>query len=332
MITDALRVYWDIAAVCHINKTSIMETCYTPAWDGRGGFSLSMKLPNVLIIGVQKAGTTSLFNYISQHPEVYGPEAMKDFPFFSKDDYYGRGHEWFSKFFKRHNGKRVILHGHVNYIYHYELSAPRIYQFDKNIKMILILRNPAERAYSAYWQARKIGVENKKSFEEAIAAEQDRKKGNYRERSSLTYIDHGYYCKQIKYFLKFFDSRQILINLFDNLIEDKKAVMKQAFKFIEVDDSFSPSFGIQNPSGIPRIEMLQRFLERKVPVPERLKDFIPLDRRIMLKESLRKLNTRRAKYPPISETTRKELIKLYEKEIIELQELIDKDLSRWLIT
>jgi hypothetical protein len=133
-----------------------------------------MNLPNFILIGVQKAGTTSLYDWIAQHPDVYGPKGMKDFPFFCNDEYYKNGLKWFSKFFRDHHGEKIIFHGYVNYIYN-NMSAQRIYDYKKDIKLLLILRNPIERAYSAFWYMRKIGIETLKTFEEAIDIEDKRK-------------------------------------------------------------------------------------------------------------------------------------------------------------
>ncbi len=82
-----------------------------------------MALPNTIIIGAQKAGTSSLYDWISQHPEVYGDPSVKDYPFFSLEDNFSQGLETFSKMFNPKEEKKVILHGSVSYIYFSELRG-----------------------------------------------------------------------------------------------------------------------------------------------------------------------------------------------------------------
>ncbi|MCC6544793.1 MAG: sulfotransferase domain-containing protein [Nitrospirae bacterium] len=290
-----------------------------------------MTLPNVIIIGVQKGGTTSLFDYMSQHPQVYAPPAMKEFPFFCREDYFCRGLKWFSGFFEDWKNEKVILHGYVNYIYHYEPSAKRIFEYNKDSKLILILRNPAERAYSAYWQARKMGIESIESFEEAIEAEKARLHGDFIERSGLTYIDHGFYSKQLSHFYKYFDEKDILFILFDELVKDPKAALRQVFAFIGVDPVIDDiSLAVQNPAGLPRNKAVQSLLATTLPLPAFLKDMMPLDKRIMIKSFLKRLNIKDTSYPPLGEVVSRHLLNVYREDILALQDMIQKDLSRWL--
>jgi hypothetical protein len=99
------------------------------------------KKPNAFIIGVQKAGTTSLFNWLSQHPEVCAPEAMKDFHFFSNDEHYFKGQQFYLKNFEHCKDSKIILGGGVNHMY-IKKSAKRIFEFNKESKFyIQVLTN-----------------------------------------------------------------------------------------------------------------------------------------------------------------------------------------------
>jgi hypothetical protein len=287
-----------------------------------------MNLPNFILIGVQKAGTTSLYDWIAQHPDVYGPKGMKDFPFFCNDEYYKNGLKWFSKFFRDHHGEKIIFHGYVNHIYN-NMSAQRIYDYKKDIKLLLILRNPIERAYSAFWYMRKIGIETLKTFEEAIDIEDKRKSGNYRERNNLTYIDHGFYYKQLMNFYKFFSKSQIFIAFFEDIKENRENLIKKIYNFLEVDENFVPLFNVENPSGVPRIGLIQRILSKKI-APPYIKDLIPLDKRILIKDFLMNLNVKKVNYSPIKLETKRNLINTYRDEILRLEDLLGIDLSGWL--
>lgn len=287
-----------------------------------------MALPNCIIIGVQKGGTTSLFNWLSQHPQIYGEPGMKDFPFFCYEDYYNKGTDWFSTAFKNHKHEKYILHGYVNYLYFDKLSAKRISEHLKDVKLIISLRNPINRAYSAFWQARKQGYENLKSFKTALMAESDRIQGNFEERSSLTYIDHGFYSKQIANFLSVFDKDKIHICLFEELMSDKEKQIKTLFKFLEIDDQFKPDFIKINEAGIPRSEFIQRTISN-LRMPDFVKNHIPIKARVLVKQNLKKLNIKQKEYPPLNDEIRKHLSAIYHDEIINLEKLIGIDLNIW---
>ena len=106
---------------------------------------------------------------------------------------------------------QIILHAYVNYIFFCESAAKRIYEFDPNIKLLLILNNPIDRAYSAFWEAKKVGVESIDSFDEAIKLDKQRLNGNYREQASLTYLSHGLYSQQIETYFKYFNQNNLKI-------------------------------------------------------------------------------------------------------------------------
>jgi len=288
-----------------------------------------MPLPNVIIIGVQKAGTTSLYNWISQHPDVYGDFAMKDFPFFANDEYYKRGIDWFRHCFKKHKKEKIVLHGYVNYMYFSRISAERIYDFNKDIKLILILRNPIERAYSAYWQQIKMGNEKIKNFEEALRLEHIRREGTFKDRADLTYIEHGFYHRQLNEYLKWFSREQIMIILFEDMISNKEAVVEKVYEFLGVDGTFIPSLAINNKPGVPRFEIIQRLLTYPL-LPLGLKEIVPLNYRIKIRIFLKELNIKRQKYPPMKEKTKEFLINIYKNEIEKLPDLIERDVTHWM--
>ena len=167
-------------------------------------------LPNTILIGAQKAGTTSLYDWIGQHPDVLAPSSMKDYHFFCNQENLKLGLNWFSKSFHKHVREKIILHGFVNYIYQAKLAAPNIYRFNKEAKLLLILRNPIDRSYSAYWDARKVAREPIDTFEEAIKKEEERLcSSDLNILNSLTYLDHGNYSRQIKEYLNYFSREQI---------------------------------------------------------------------------------------------------------------------------
>jgi len=291
-------------------------------------------LPNLIIIGAQKAGTTSLFNWLAQHPEIYGDESLKDFNFFLDDFYYKElGIEWFSKQFKPKNNEKIIMHGFVNYMYFYDIAIERLYEYKKkyrkDLKLIAILRNPIDRAYSAFWDAKKVTRENASTFEEAFKKEKFiLAKGSYKEKASLTYIDHGFYFIQLKNFKKIF-REDIKILIFEELISNPEREIKNLFKWLSIDETFLPSLKKINESGLPKNLFIQKFIQQ-LSAPKFLKGIIPMRIKYLKWKLSRELNIKKINYPPINEETRKYLLNVYIEDIKNLEKLLGKDLSIWL--
>jgi hypothetical protein len=180
---------------------------------------LLRKKPDFIIIGVQKGGTSSLFKYLSYHPQIV-PSKKKEVHFF--DNNFELGKYWYMNFFPwkwKCMGKKT---GEASpyYIYHPHALA-RIKNHLPNVRLILLLRNPVERAFSEYNMALRKGKENITSFEEAIKkeimvkTEQTKMLNDPSYKSyfhqTFSYISRSMYADQIKSLLKYFSKEQVLI-------------------------------------------------------------------------------------------------------------------------
>jgi len=290
-------------------------------------------LPNFIIVGAQKAGTTAFFSWLSQHPQIYGDEAFKDFNFFLNDYYYKKlGLEWFANQFKPSNEK-IIVHGYVNYLYFYPQAVERLLNYKKSyvpdLKLVAVLRNPIDRAYSAFWDAKKVAVETAETFEEAIKKEPEiLKSGTLKEKASLTYIDHGFYFEQVRAYKEAFGD-DFKVFIFEELVKNPEPFLKEVFSWLGVDEGFTPNFEKKNESGLPRSMFLQKLIQR-FSLPQGVKGLIPASIRGLKWKLLREWNIKRAKYPPMNPKTREYLKELYREDIKKLEKLINKDLSVWL--
>jgi len=207
-------------------------------------------LPNFIIFGVSRSGTTSLYQYLSQHPNIE-PCAVKEPRYF--DVYYDRGVNWYkmnfpSKFqkfvFTKIKHKKFIT-GEASGAYLQNPHAPkRIRNLDPNMKLILLLRNPVDRAFSHYIRKMKNGSE-KLSFEEAIEQEKSRIEGEQEKMEknekyyspiyhSLAYITTGLYVIRLKHWLKYFSMKQILILENGEFLRDPEKVYNQAIEFLDL--------------------------------------------------------------------------------------------------
>jgi len=288
-----------------------------------------MILPNVIMIGAHKAGTTSLYDWLIQHPNIFGPEGMKDFPFFCDDGYFQKGEAWFNRNYFLRKNEKIILHGCVNYLYFSNIAANRIYQNNPSVKIIAVLRNPVDRAYSAYWQQKKIGHEELETFELAIQKEQARLCGEFQERANLTYIDHGFYSRQLSYYYKMFPRNNIKVMIFEEMIANKGAALKDVFEFLGVNQDFVPKFSVKNESGAARSRLVQSLLLKPI-VPNFIKKMMPITFRVSAKNVLRRINTRQVVYQPLGRDMRLRLMDLYKDDISELEKMLHRDLrSVW---
>ncbi|MFX1500829.1 MAG: sulfotransferase domain-containing protein [Promethearchaeota archaeon] len=208
-------------------------------------------LPDFVIIGAMKCGTSSLINYLTQHPYIKIPLFQKEVHFFDRN--FDKGINWYRSFFPSRIykyiftkiKKRNFLTGEKSplYIFH-PLVPKRLYKTLPNSKIILLLRNPVNRAYSHYNHSVRNG-RDKLTFEEAIKLEPERLKGeknkilkfkNYRsiKYSSYSYLSRGHYLEQIKEWRRYFPKQQILIIKSEDLFKTPQVVMNKVYDFLNI--------------------------------------------------------------------------------------------------
>ena len=208
-------------------------------------------LPDFIIIGAAKSGTTSLYDYLSQHPSVHSA-LWKEIYFF--DRYFPRGINWYrsnfpykiQKFFSTKILKKKFLTGEATPTYlHHPLTAKRIFELLPNIKLIILLRNPIDRAYSHYQMEKRLGYEEL-TFEEAINLETSRLEGesekmfqnpNYYSyaRQIYSYLTSGIYVDQLKSWMNYFPKNQFLIINSDDFENNQNKIFKEVEIFLDID-------------------------------------------------------------------------------------------------
>lgn len=190
-----------------------------------------MKLPNFLIIGATKAGTTSLHHYLGQHPDIFVAPA-KETNFFAQESalcFTGKAislpEEYAAQFAGATTQKAI---GESSPAYLAVPAAPeRIARMLPNIKLIAILRNPVDRAYSHYLMRRRQGREDRETFEEVL---------NEPDRDPVrSYTERGFYGKFLTRYFEHFPKEQIKVFLYEDLVDDPKTVVRDCFEFLGVD-------------------------------------------------------------------------------------------------
>lgn len=218
---------------------------------------------NFLIIGAQKSATTSLFKYLSNHPEIYMPPE-KEINFFSDDLKYKNGINYYlEEFFGSVNGTKIL--GEASPEYMSEKYIPeRIYNYFPDIKLIASLRNPIERALSHYRMLYRRGI-IRESFEESINKIIENK--NYEEPNSALnkILQNGEYGRILSNYLNYFPKQNIKILFVDHLIQNSKKLMEELYKFLGCEIYYAKNVGKKyNVGGDKRFPIIDRIINSNI--------------------------------------------------------------------
>lgn len=208
-------------------------------------------LPDFLILGAAKAGTTSLFYYLSQHPNISMPNRKKEVHYF--DVNYNRGIDWYRNHFPQSNKRNLGATGVRNICFEaspsYMIYPPALERIKKDIpsvKLIVLLRDPVERAYSHYRHNVRRGRENL-SFKEALEAEKERTSIKSTPPAKLefetispdyrhfSYIQTSLYAKKIKNIFEIFDKESVILIKSRDLLLNPRSITESVFHFLAVD-------------------------------------------------------------------------------------------------
>jgi len=299
------------------------------------------KLPNFLIVGMAKCGTTSLCQYLSQHPDIFIPQKKEPrfitsqimrFPMNGPRDHeveswYVKNYEDYVELFREAH-QPVIGEASADTLYYYKDTIPVIKRYFGDPKIIIILRNPVKRAFSAYQHLRRDDRESL-SFEEGLEEEDKRIRENW---ELIYYYKHaGLYAKPVKAFLDSFSNVLVLLN--EDLQKYPIDTLRRTFRFlnVNVDQPIDASFRY-NQSGIPRFPALHRFLFEENPLKRRLR---PVLRTLAPSHSLRtKINTaliaKNLEKIQMARPTENMLKDYFRDDIIELEKIAGLSLKRWL--
>jgi len=255
-------------------------------------------LPNTFIIGVQKAGTTTLDDWLAQHPQIYCYESLKDVLLFVRFKSMDEIEQRMQKEPVPYKGQPVVLQSAVNYIF-YPQYIERLSQMSPSAKLIVILRNPVDRAVSSYGYFTKM-LRETRDMKEALMYEPKPTIEFSKDNSDFTYIEHGFYAKQIKSCQEYFPKEQLLVLDYDDLANNPSALLQKTFSFLGIDPAFQPDLAPKNVTGSVKNQYLQESLInrgkfRKWVVDKIIDPVFPVGKRKMLKRKLFELNTGKKK-------------------------------------
>ena len=304
-----------------------------------------MTMPNFLIIGAAKAGTTSLYHYLGQHPEVYvspvkepkffaikdrklefvGPDgellaspvsesrAGRNRPIFTLEEY--------QALFDGLTDEKAAGESSPAYLY-VPRAARSIREHIPGVRLIAVLRDPAERAYSAFLHRVREGREPAADFARALREEEGRMRSGW--GLGYHYRNRGFYYPQLKRYYETFERDQIQVYLHEDLRDDPVGTAQSAYRFLGVDDAFVPDTSTRyNTAGVPRNRLAGTLVTK-------FNKMAPALRRLPSGVLTRVKGRIFTKPPPLDPRVREELSGAYREDISKLQGLIGRDLSGWL--
>lgn len=269
------------------------------------------RLPDFIIVGAARCGTTSITRYLRAHPEIFMAQE-KELHFFENADRFDLGVDWYKGRFAAADDKQIA--GEATPAYMAEpLAVERMAHVVPDARLIAILRNPAERAYSMYWLSKAWGAEGR-TAEDALRQAMREPDGTERSRSYM-----GNYVEQLKHLCRFYPRSSLLTLLFDDFSSAPVPVVRRVCEFIGADPE-------QVPQSIGRFRNeARRVLSPKLHhIGERIRT-----RHVGIGERLLLLNSRAVKYPPLSGELRVELITYFKPYNDALSDWLGWDLSGW---
>lgn len=300
-----------------------------------------VRKPNFFVIGAMKAGTTSLYQYLRQHPSVF-MSTVKEPHYFafpnSRPVFSGPGDREAADAMLVTDRRKYLalfrgadpgqLSGEASAMYLYvPESADRIKAEVPDAKIIAILRNPADRAYSSYLHLVRDGRESVDAFASAVTLERDRIANGW--MPIWHYTNAGRYVTSLAHYLHVFGKSQVKVLLYEDLVQDGTKAAQELFAFLGVDDRFVPETGLVfNRSGIPRSRALFALVKKPNPIRAVLRPLIRGQLRDRLSERMLQLNMSAA--PSFDPELRGSLVADFKDDNLRLQDVLERDLSSWL--
>ena len=287
-----------------------------------------MTLPNFIVFGVAKSGTTSIHRYLEQHPEIFmcpikasnffGYEDALDWHWKDEGDppslayFHAKTLAEYEALFDGVTNEKAVGEVAPQY-FHCPTAAQRIHDTIPNVKLAVSLRNPADRAFSGFLMRTRRGDAVRDYFEEL--------------GPESSHVKESFYYRRLKRYFDIFPKEQIKVYIFEEFKQDPSKAMMDLLEFLGVNTSWMPDTSVRyNPGAIPKIRWLNKLFYHRTLID--ITQMILPKRLRMMGKRIRERNLRSA--PKLPPQLRAELMKLYREDILKVEELIGRDLSIWL--
>lgn len=279
---------------------------------------MSETIPNFIVAGASKAGTEWLRLALREHPDIWMPGGLETLDFFSRK--YDRGADWYREIFADRGEEKAVGEKSSSYILIPE-SAERIAQYNPQMKIVFVLRQPIDRAYSHYCMWLRGGLVSDDVDRELTAA------------SPL--VDEGFYHRHMQRFRDHFPDDQLKIMLYDDLRANVPQFLTDIYDFLGVDSTFRPDVMEEKyhaTKSRPRAQLLYNAAVKTMKIVGRNRAgqwMMETLRRKGVVNIFHKLNEGEA-FPQLSAEARKRLAEMYQDDVNALAQLLGRDLSHWL--
>jgi hypothetical protein len=281
------------------------------------------RLPNFLVIGAMKAGTTSLYHYLRAHPQVFMP-AIKELDFFVAEANWKRGLNWYQRQFTRAAPAAVAV-GEASTMYTSFPAksgvAERIAAQLPGVRLVYLVRDPIERIRSQYRHSVAVGTETA-PFERAVL-------------DNPIYVDLSRYATQVDQYLEFFPRSQLLVVASEELRHSRSETVRRIYAFLGIDPEYIP--GILDREFLrtderavysPAVGRLRSALKHRLPVSKMAKEFVDTTLPLAIFRITRRRNVQESSHP-VPDRLRSELEKVLEDEVRRLRAHMGDGFEGW---
>ena len=293
-----------------------------------------MTLPNFMCLGAAKSGTTTLYDILRQHPDIYIP-AFKEPHFFDIPENYKNGIEWYKRNYFRNANKKIIADFTPSYFFEKEAPKRIFKNLGRDMKFLVVFRNPVDRAYSHYLHSKRDDHESE-NFEKSLELEVSRLKKHENQSDYLSYLRHSYvhqglYAQMINRYLQYFSLDNFLFIHFENeLLQERELTIKRILEFLEIDSSVLLKTDIRsNPSSKEKSKSLKKLMNKRGWFREVIKFMVPSKPlRQIINNKIQRMNIKESEFQQLSRELRSDILKNYFREdISNLERIINKKMN-----
>ena len=293
-----------------------------------------MSLPNFICLGAAKSGTTTLHDILRQHPEIYVP-AFKEPHFFDIPENYKNGIDWYQKNYFKNANKKVIAEFTPSYFFDKEAPERIFNNLGSEVKFVVLLRHPVDRAYSHYLHSKRDEHEEF-DFVESLNQEEDRLSRYIENKDYLSYlrnsyISQGLYGDMVERYLKYFKLENFMFIHFEKefLLKRDKTIHK-VLNFLDIDSQIELQTDLRsNPSSKEKSKTLKRIMKKKGWWRTIIKWLLPsIQFRQIIRNRVQRLNIKEYRAEKISEELKSKLFSSYFRDNIDkFERLTDKKMN-----
>ncbi|MBT7620781.1 MAG: hypothetical protein HN594_06870 [Flavobacteriales bacterium] len=293
-----------------------------------------MTLPNFMCLGAAKSGTTTLYDILRQHPDIYIP-AFKEPHFFDIPENYKNGIEWYKRNYFRNANKKIIADFTPSYFFEKEAPKRIFKNLGRDMKFLVVFRNPVDRAYSHYLHSKRDDHESE-NFAKSLELEVSRLKKHDNQSDYLSYLRHSYvhqglYAQMIDRYLQYFSLDNFLfIHFDDELLQERELTIKRILEFLEIDSSVLLRTDIRsNPSSQEKSKPLKKLMNKRGWWRDVIKFMIPsVQLRQIIRNRIQRINITEFKAQQLSQEVKLHLLeKYFRKDISDLEKTLNKKMN-----